>query len=253
MKTSVETEFLNIKQAAAFLNVSEVSLRRWTNAGTLPCLRVGAKRERRFRRADLIGFMAQDGTPSALSGTSSTLSSGVVLEGIPIAPGSHLCTVYRNDLGRLKLSVPFLADGLAAGQVCFLVARAASREKILDRLRQVRPKVDADIAAGRLILSGGSPSLEGFCDDLADQFVTALGAGARSLRHLGDMDWHRDFGISDEELMEFESRYERQIARRFPVVALCQYDARECSGPTVLDVLAHHQDTFRYPVARFLG
>lgn len=253
MKTGTETEFLNIKQAAALLNVSEVSLRRWTNAGTLPCLRVGAKRERRFRRSDLIAFMAQDGTPSPSAATTNMPSSGVVLEGIPIAPGSHLCAVYRNDLGRLKLSVPFLANGLVAGHLCFLVGRAASREHILDRLRRVRPKIDVDIAAGRLILSGGSPSLDGFCDDLSDQFVTALGAGVPSLRILINMDWHRDFGISDAELMEFESRFERQITRHFPVVALCQFDAREYSGTAVLDVLDHHQDTFRYPTARFLG
>ena len=67
------------------------------------------------------------------------------------------------------------------------------------------------------------------------------------------MDWHRDYGISDEELMEFESRYERLIIRRFPVVALCQFDARAYSGTAVLDILAHHQDTFRHPAARFLG
>ena len=158
MKTSTETEFLNIKQAAAFLNVSEVSLRRWTNDGSLPCLRIGAKRERRFLRSDLIAFMAQEGTPSSLDGVSSMPSSGVVLEGIPIAPGSHLCTVYRNELGHLKLAVPFLTDGLAEGQVCFLLGRAVSRQESLDRLRQVRPKVAADIAASRLTLSGGSPS-----------------------------------------------------------------------------------------------
>jgi len=48
---------LDISQAARFLQVSETSLRRWTNAGQLACLRVGLKRERRFRRADLLAFM----------------------------------------------------------------------------------------------------------------------------------------------------------------------------------------------------
>jgi len=43
-------ELLDIGQAAAFLNVSEASLRRWTNSGRLVCLRVGQRRERRFRR-----------------------------------------------------------------------------------------------------------------------------------------------------------------------------------------------------------
>jgi len=44
-------EYLNIEQAARLLNVSETSLRRWTNSGRLACLRVGRRRERRFRRA----------------------------------------------------------------------------------------------------------------------------------------------------------------------------------------------------------
>ena len=42
-------QLLNMKQAARMLNVSAVSLRRWTNAGKLACLRVGPKRERQRR------------------------------------------------------------------------------------------------------------------------------------------------------------------------------------------------------------
>ena len=48
---------LDIEQAARFLNVSETSLRRWTNDGRLACLRVGRRRERRFRKADLLAFL----------------------------------------------------------------------------------------------------------------------------------------------------------------------------------------------------
>jgi excisionase family DNA binding protein len=48
---------LDISEAARFLRVSETSLRRWTNAGHLGCLRVGRRRERRFRRADLLAFL----------------------------------------------------------------------------------------------------------------------------------------------------------------------------------------------------
>jgi transcriptional repressor of dcmA and dcmR len=52
-------EVLDISEAAQLLNVSETSLRRWTNAGVLPCLRIGLRRERRFRPADLLAFMEQ--------------------------------------------------------------------------------------------------------------------------------------------------------------------------------------------------
>jgi len=66
MFLSDQEDLLDIKQAARFLLVSETSLRRWTNAGQLACLRVGRKRERRFRRADLLAFMEdQPATNSA--------------------------------------------------------------------------------------------------------------------------------------------------------------------------------------------
>ena len=70
--TDDTSELLNIKEAAALLKVSEASLRRWTNSGRLACMRLGAKRERRFRREDLMAFMegreASAAPPPAPSG-----------------------------------------------------------------------------------------------------------------------------------------------------------------------------------------
>ena len=63
-----EQDFLDIKQAARLLQVSETSLRRWTNAGLLACLRIGRKRERRFRRADLVAFMEEQPARHAVAG-----------------------------------------------------------------------------------------------------------------------------------------------------------------------------------------
>ena len=40
-------KLLTIEQAAQYLNVSKTTLRRWTKSGTLACMRVGAKGERR--------------------------------------------------------------------------------------------------------------------------------------------------------------------------------------------------------------
>ena len=53
--------------------------------------------------------------------------------------------------------------------------------------------------------------------------------------------------------MEYEADYDRLIARRFPVVTLCVYDARRFSGVEILDALKGHRDTFRYPLERALA
>ena len=51
------SKLLTIKEAASYLNVSEMSIRRWTNSGRLKCLRVGQKNERRFREKDLRSYL----------------------------------------------------------------------------------------------------------------------------------------------------------------------------------------------------
>jgi transcriptional repressor of dcmA and dcmR len=66
------------------------------------------------------------------------------------------------------------------------------------------------------------------------------------------MSWHRARGVPFDDVMAMEARYD-QLAHRFPVVSLCQYDVRQMSGLEVLSALKSHRDTLRYPVARFLG
>jgi hypothetical protein len=45
----------DIKDADRFLNVSVLSIHRWTHSRKLTCFRVGGKRERRFCITDLEG------------------------------------------------------------------------------------------------------------------------------------------------------------------------------------------------------
>lgn len=50
-------DLLSIKQAAAFVSVSQISIRRWIKAKRLRCYRVG--RQLRINKADLVEFMYQ--------------------------------------------------------------------------------------------------------------------------------------------------------------------------------------------------
>ena len=69
-------DLLDISEAAQFLNVSETSLRRWTNDGLLACLRIGRRRERRFRRTDLLAFLEQPtAAPSAGNGEGGSMKT----------------------------------------------------------------------------------------------------------------------------------------------------------------------------------
>ena len=229
-----QPELLDIKQAAALLQVSEASLRRWTDAGKLACYRVGGRRERRFRRADLLAFLeSSPRTPHNGSG--------------------HLCGVYSSDLGRSRQAAAFLGDHLGGRDVCFLVMAPEAREQALALLEQRRPSVRSDVAAGRLVVGEYADDAAPQIASWASQLGTALAAGARSLRVVGDVSGSLGRRSTFEEVLEYEAEYERSISQRFPVTTLCQYDARTLSGVETTRVLRVHGDLFRHPVDQLMA
>lgn len=254
-----EIELLDISEAAAFLNVSETSLRRWTNARILPCLRIGRRRERRFRRSDLLAFLEQ---PTAAHFPPKGREDSMKVQtwqpepgqGEPVAAihGNHLCGIYGTDAGRLELAVPFLLEGLQKGSVCFLVAPSSVQGEIAAAMKDKRPSLDSDINAGRFILSEHQKSPAAQCRFFEIEMKKAEDEGVDSFRVVGDM-WGLRLLVSAQEMIDLETGFERLIVPRFPVVALCAYDARKFDGVELLDALKDHKDTFKFPMGRTLA
>jgi len=247
-------ELLDIGQAAKLLNVSETSLRRWTNSGRLRCMRVGQRRERRFRREDLLSFL--EGHASDISPAAGALDPARTPEPsrvpVTITHGSHLCGIYSTDLGLMTLAVPFLLDGLNEGSVCILLGRPPLRREVAKYLKKKRPRLQADIDAGRVILVNYSDSPHEQWDYYTRMISERVAVGVQSFRVIGDA-WSMRSQLTEESFLEYESGYDRFIAQRHPVVTLCVYDARKFSGVELLHALKGHRDTFRYPLERALA
>ena|SRR5437588_858147 len=237
---SDQEELLDIKQAARFLKVSETSLRRWTNSGRLACLRVGHRRERRFRRRDLLAFAEEQ--PAGAPARSE----------LPRTEGSHLCGLYASELSRVNLAVAFLAEGLQPETVSYLAAAPEARRQIVAHLERRRPSIAADVEAGRLVLAEYAASAPAQLDFCETSFTAAAKAGARSLRLVGDVSGGLGKRLAPHELVEYEQNFDK-LRRRFGVDTLCLYDVRHSSGLDVLDVLKVHRDVFRYPVERLFS
>jgi excisionase family DNA binding protein len=47
-------EILTMKQASEFLNVHSNTLRNWDNKGILKAIRFGSRRDRRYRKGDIL-------------------------------------------------------------------------------------------------------------------------------------------------------------------------------------------------------
>jgi excisionase family DNA binding protein len=253
-RTTDVNDLLDIGEAARFLNVSATSLRRWTNAGVLECLRIGKRRERRFRRAALLAFMEQPTVAQRSAGATgrSPANRDSAAESHAVSHGSHLCAIYGNEAGRISLCVPFLLDGLRERSICVLIASAASREKILENLKELRPRLSSDIKEGRLICAVYERSCSTQWKSLEKHLNKAQKAGGTSFRAVGDVIGMRS-QISAGELIEYEAGLDDRIMAKYPVAALCLYDARKFPGSELLNALKAHRDTFRYPLGRLLA
>jgi hypothetical protein len=173
-------------------------------------------------------------------------------EAVAAIQGNHLCGIYGTDAGRLDLAVPFLLEGLQQGSMCFLIAPTAAQKLILTAMKKKRASVDADIKAGRLIVSEHQKSAEEQIRFFESPMRKAQGEGIQSFRLFADM-WGLRRLVSAEEMIQLEVGFERSIVANFPMVALCAYDARKFTGIELLDALKDHDDTFRFPIGRTLA
>ncbi len=242
-------QLLNTAEAARFLRVSQASIRRWSDAALLPSHRVGRRRERRFARSDLVEFLNRSEKPSVRA-----QAAAIHVGGLPIPVPGHVATFYSSDAGRLRLSVPFLVEGLRSGQPCFLVAT----DGVLDHYMKALKNQDG-LDLSRAVASGQFSAVvfDGSTVDRAvsyweGKFADILSHGPSLIRHVGEMACVRQMFRSEAEMLRFEQAYD-VMCRRFPVVAICQYDAREFDGLAMLTVLKAHPDLFERRLATFLN
>jgi excisionase family DNA binding protein len=240
-------DLLNIKQAAEFLQVSETSLRRWTNSGRLACLRVGRKRERRFRRADLLAFLEEQPTEASsypeADGPRPVRQTEAA--GDLATDRAHLCGLYSTDEGRNTQAAAFLAEGLRLGSTCFVMAAPSVRDDILAHLAGSHPDLRAS-ADDRLVgITEYAGSGRAQLQEFESRYRAALDAGAGSLRMVADV-WVVAEWLTRKELIDYEAGYEK-MSPRYPIVTLCLYDVRRFGGIEVVAALKGHVDMFRFP------
>jgi transcriptional repressor of dcmA and dcmR len=222
MQDPTTAELLDIREAAEFLRVSETSLRRWTNAGRLPCLRIGGRRERRFRRSDLLAFVGAAGPTAATPSR------------------NHVCGFYTSELSRARAAAAFLAVGLQPGALALLVAAPAVQRAVIDVLERERPSIRTDVKAGRLVLAEYRNSATVQLEFWRAHLRAALKNGISRVHAVGDVSAGALGRLPFAEILEYEAEYDRSIARDFPVSTLCQYDARKLSGVDAAAVLHCH-------------
>ncbi|HEV3234036.1 MAG TPA: MEDS domain-containing protein [Candidatus Dormibacteraeota bacterium] len=237
-------QLLNTKEAAEFLRVSEASIRRWSDAGLLPAQRVGRRGARRFTRSDLERFMgAKEGRPDD--------SSAAVVGGEAIPLRAHIACLYGEEAGRFRHSVPFIVDGLRRGQPTFLVCSGEVLDGYLETLRVAMADSHSSLAELRVV-SESTMTAADFIDYWEQVLSGLVATQPSAIRIVGELVCAVEMLESLEELMRYEEAI-NLLAKRYPVIFLCQYDVRGFDGPTILRMLKAHPDMYGWRLGNFLA
>jgi excisionase family DNA binding protein len=217
---------LNVKEAAEFLNVSEMSIRRWTNQGALKCYRVGGKKERRFYKDDLVAFL-KDAKEQEL------IPLG--FDGLELTDGSHVTHFYSGKNEALDHSLSYVLSGLGRDEKVLVVMPPDKSENLLSALAPQYPLLGRDLKDGRLIISQGKDSPKDMI-----RYLKSFIANAANFWVLGDMSWAIDKGWDMETLRELEQAPELNHPLKNGVI-VCQYGLNDFSGAHIMMAAESHK------------
>ncbi len=227
---------LNTAEAARFLRVSQASIRRWADSGRIPVSRVGGRRERRFKESDLVAFLDRSRTQT---------EAAVNVGGAQVSAPGHLASFYSSDEGGMRLSIPFLADGLRHGQPSILVAAEpmVSRYTAALNLRPGNEFTAVSFGGGTAVMA---------IAEWEQRLSELVAGGATLIRIVGEMSSERDMFDSEEEMLRYEEALDL-MSRRYPVIVICQYDARAFTGVALVRAFKAHPDVFGLRLGGFLN
>ncbi len=168
-----------------------------------------------------------------------------------LSPGSHACLLYRGVDELFELVLPFIEEGLTAGERCvWALPQGFTVDSAARALRFAVADLDRHALAGRLeifpareIYAERDGSLKPREEIIAAFLVKereALAAGCSGLRATGDLAWVADAQLP--ALVEYERLCDDAITTRRTITGLCTYPVAGTPRGQVPGILSCHGD-----------
>jgi excisionase family DNA binding protein len=238
---------LTLEEAARYLGVSKISLRRWTNDGQLSCHRVGVRRERRFEKKMLdafLGLWTEDKTIlAARSGVVDRLE-----EMAQMGRQRHIATFYRDRTEQWDTFRPYFLRHYRAELPTVYLHEAAHGKTVMEHVRAegINPRDAVRRGLLRLIPAHESYLRTGaFSADLMIAFVRRAIArmeakGQRRFLFTGEMGWYFTGAEGVEEIHDYERRLNLLLDGHPEVTIVCQYDLSRFDAGATLEACCSH-------------
>jgi hypothetical protein len=169
--------------------------------------------------------------------------AGTVING-----SRHFCAFFRNEDEELRTLLPFIREGLDAGEKAIHVVNSKTREEYRHRLTaagidvaQAEQSGQFDIVAwpDSHLLHGGRFDPDRALDLIDELLGRAREQGYRRTRGIGYMGWALRNRIRADDLMAYEAGLNPMLAR-YDDPIICAYDLSHSTGSVVLDVMRTH-------------
>jgi hypothetical protein len=180
--------------------------------------------------------------------TEGVMTETIAAPGLQLSNGDHVCVFCRGG-ERDELLVPFLTDGVSAGDRCLAVVDTSEPEELLDALgtgggAAHRADQLTVLASRDVYMTDRGFDMDGMLDFYGAELrgVAEGRSGYDCIRTAGEMSWAlRDIpGV--EDLLAYEARVNQVMAANpeAAAISLCLYDVERFDAELIVGVLRTH-------------
>jgi hypothetical protein len=176
-----------------------------------------------------------------------SVSAPISLAGFQLGETRHVCAFFNNDEEEYRVLLPFIKDGLKAGDKAVHVLNPEQRQDHLQRLTAAGIDPAAAQQSGQLELRTNTdvylPDGRFDQDRMLDMFEQLASGNAKGEFPLSRiccrMDWAVEGRSHVDDVIEFESRV-NDVWLGHDDVVICTYHLGDFRGDAVIDIMRTH-------------
>jgi hypothetical protein len=170
----------------------------------------------------------------------------------PLRAHAHAALLYWSPQEYLDTIVPFMADGVRAGDLVVHVSHGEPLPPLVAALREAGVDVEAAQAAGKLMLltadqafaPSGRFDLEESSTGIKAMIAAAQDSGAPQVRFAVDIGYVLSGTPGIDDFMVLDARANEDIFPTYPFICVCAYDAANGVNEMVEDMFLTHPLVF---------
>ena len=161
--------------------------------------------------------------------------------------GTHMCLIYNKEEEREKIISKYLQSGLSSSEMVAYFADDTSKEEMNEWLSEMgidiyNPQVSNGFSlhsTSETYSPNGKFEVDEMLTNLKNLYISAKDKNFSAARVTGEISWALKGVPGSENLMEYESKI-NVLVKKYPVTAICQYDANKFDGATILECFKVH-------------